>query len=705
MKRILCLLAITTSCAFGQMQRIDDSVTTAAKNVPTGAQAQVMTVPYAKISICGNPNSGSPCQNTVPVFSDAAGTQALTQPLIADAQGRYGFFISPGIYTRSYQSASGTDLGTLYLTIAGPNGQNRIIYADTLTAGDAGAQINMADALLGSLPGTIIYNAVASANGTTAVTLNSKHDLVLQSAITWSGAGVINLMSGSSGQKVSCPGLQTLAHATATAFINSLNGSDQTVSNCRAIGTITSGAVDNLTSITGASTRITITHNSVAEIGVASITTSAPLSTCPDTSQCSYPLATPSNSPSSLSITDNQGSIKNGGSGIFLFISYTSGAVVSGNVGTGYVYGVDFWGGDACLGGCSAGGNGAATNLRKAQNLAITGNTFVTTTAGIWGSMGKQITITGNTVTCLSGGDVGLDLEGTTDSTVSSNTVNGYANGSLATFFLSTRNLWSNNTVTPTGNAALLKNSTNAINGLYESFDHNQFNCPSGCDFALETLEGLSFTNNHSVNLTISEYHFISQVIIDNNTFTYTIPVDHVFTNSGLIQTTGGMMGSVHIGNNIVDGSAASIVAGKIAFDVHGTDFNNAQQVVASGNEVVGFPVFLRCSAESANSPTQALYCSAHDNWSSNVIQTAAVGTSAVYPALYGNYVTGTPGPLTSIPFNLPVLLPADPTASLQAATKQYVDTHGTTGFSGSKTAGSCIITISNGLITAVTGC
>jgi len=85
--------------------------------------------------------------------------------------------------------------------------------------------------------------------------------------------------------------------------------------------------------------------------------------------------------------------------------------------------GIQFWGGDSQY--------HAGTQV---NNLSISGNTvFNIETGGIWGSMGRNISLTNNNVTKC--GDVGLDLEGCDDSQIRNNVVSDCTNGCISLFF------------------------------------------------------------------------------------------------------------------------------------------------------------------------------------------------------------------------------------------------------------------------------
>ena len=148
--KILILLALTGS-AFAQGVRYDGNVTTAATNVPPGAQAQVLTVPNALISVCYYPaTGGQPCTNYAPIFSDSSMTAPIVQPLQADGQGRFTFYASSGQYAASYQKANGAFVGTYILSLPpDPRTIGGIKIADQFPGSDIGAKVNAAIASCG----------------------------------------------------------------------------------------------------------------------------------------------------------------------------------------------------------------------------------------------------------------------------------------------------------------------------------------------------------------------------------------------------------------------------------------------------------------------------------------------------------------------------------------------------------------------------
>lgn len=112
MKKLL-LTALALISTFGNAQgvRNDLAITSTAANVPVGAAANVMTVPNAIVTLCNYPATGSPCTNTVPVYSDIALTQPIDNPIQADAKGRVGYFVAPGLYSYTVQTQTGRIVG------------------------------------------------------------------------------------------------------------------------------------------------------------------------------------------------------------------------------------------------------------------------------------------------------------------------------------------------------------------------------------------------------------------------------------------------------------------------------------------------------------------------------------------------------------------------------------------------------------------
>lgn len=589
------------------------------------------------------PNTTINLSNGLPYYH---GTVFFPSPILASPLNHGLQSISGPLSLSGYNLSN---VGTLGAAEVNTKLFNNILFADQYPGADAGAKINAADTALGANPGTIIYNAAAPASATTNVTLSANHKLVLQSPITWTAA--ITLTNNTSGQDISCPALQTLAYTAAdTTWLYGTGVSNVSFHDCRFAGTVMSGPMTRGAIFTD-STGISVADNTASEALLVAFLSSASYTTCADGSQCQYPNVTTSNSSSNIRVSGNKGSATGTGSGAFVFLDYANQATVSANVASGYFDSVMWWGGDSCTSGCTAGQNGAFTNERKIKNLTIANNVFTgSSNACIWGSMGQFLTITGNT--CVGKGantDVGLDLEGTWDSTVSSNTVSGYLNGDLTTFWLSTRVAFVDNVVSQSNATYLLISAHNASNtpdGLTQSFTGNILNCTAStvCNTGFQSAEIYNIAGNHFHNTMLSlSGQNISQIFISGNDFTFDVAADHGIqaqTNSGSAMSPNGLMA---IRNNVVLSSATQ-ASGKAAILTSGADFNNPSNIRIENNRTDGtnaFPVDIECDAASLNSGVPT-YCSLLDN---------ILGTNSI---VTNNATSGAPVHVQSVNNNTP---------------------------------------------------
>jgi len=111
--RLLIAVVLMSACGFGQAARYDApaEITTSINGVSTNAPA-----PSALITVCGYPATGGlPCTNKAAVCPDVTAigctTGAPNNPVTADAQGNFGFWISPGLYQYSICPVGGTCRG------------------------------------------------------------------------------------------------------------------------------------------------------------------------------------------------------------------------------------------------------------------------------------------------------------------------------------------------------------------------------------------------------------------------------------------------------------------------------------------------------------------------------------------------------------------------------------------------------------------
>jgi hypothetical protein len=118
-KLILWLLAGLPACAFGQGILYTNHAWTAATNVPVGAQAPILSVPNALVTVCVL--ASSPC-TSVPIYSDVGLTLSIAQPLVTDRQGNFTFYVATGTYSFTVTSVTGKFLGTYPMALGGGGG-------------------------------------------------------------------------------------------------------------------------------------------------------------------------------------------------------------------------------------------------------------------------------------------------------------------------------------------------------------------------------------------------------------------------------------------------------------------------------------------------------------------------------------------------------------------------------------------------------
>jgi hypothetical protein len=169
------LLALAAPMYAQTLGSFTGNATQPANNVPAGAAAAIMTVPFATITVCAYPAVNSPCTNAVPIFFDQAGAQPLTQPITTDATGRFAFWVASGTYSYSVMNQAGAVVGTYPFTVGGTGG------------GGSGCT-------LGSVPDTaVVYNNAGNCAGSLNFITNSTGNAYI------SGGGSLEVDSPTSG--------------------------------------------------------------------------------------------------------------------------------------------------------------------------------------------------------------------------------------------------------------------------------------------------------------------------------------------------------------------------------------------------------------------------------------------------------------------------------------------------------------------------
>jgi hypothetical protein len=157
---LLCAAGIPM---FAQGIRFDKQVTTTATNVPVNAQAPVLAISNATVTVCST--GQNPCSPAITVYSNQALTVQAQNPMKASAQGSFGFWLPSGTYFYTVRDAQGNLIGTFPFSVGG--------------AGAAGA----VNSVFGRVGGV-----VAQTNDYTASQVTNAADLSSTSQQTFLGA-------------------------------------------------------------------------------------------------------------------------------------------------------------------------------------------------------------------------------------------------------------------------------------------------------------------------------------------------------------------------------------------------------------------------------------------------------------------------------------------------------------------------------------
>lgn len=249
------------------------------------------------------------------------------------------------------------------------------------------------------------------------------------------------------------------------------------------------------------------------------------------------------------------------GSHGFIHLWYAIGGQVHGNKADGYGYGITWWGGDAN----PITADGDLANERKCGGFSIMGNEMRNLLdvlgggAGIWGSMGKDITVNGANVVdnCA---DVGIDFEGCDTWTCSGNVVSNCVNGCLTTFFYSRNGEFGPNTCRQDDAAtheiiARVQNQYAITDNEGVTFTGGNYSCRSGvARIALETGDRTILRGVRGLNVRIdSEVNNQRHTEVDgcNLLFTEELPVA-LDPELVMVQTSAINMGRNHIGGRAI---------------------------------------------------------------------------------------------------------------------------------------------------------
>lgn len=286
-------------------------------------------------------------------------------------------------------------------------------------------------------------------------------------------------------------------------------------------------------------------------------------------------------------------------------LRWVADCTVSGNKMVDVHHGILWWGGDSNLS-----KDGVAINPRWARRITIVNNVVDgANMGGIWGSMGIDVTVTGNTVqNCY---DVGIDFEGCINGVASGNTVRNCSYGCLTTFFYTRNILFIGNVCeldgvwTLRGSSSIATQLTNHLNGasgpLAKSdvtFRDNKLSF-LGTDtlnigkVGCTQLESLVFENNEltNVRLSFAETTQNGLRIIRNNRLNFNKAMSATFNAINCASNTGanGNLACQIEGNVIA--SSVTQPTGSIGIVSSQDYFNGALRTEVKNNDIYGFGI------------------------------------------------------------------------------------------------------------------
>lgn len=151
----------------------------------------------AEVAVCNYPATpGTPCAPLASLYSDAALTQAISNPIVSDSNGNYSFFAAPGTYVIQI-SGSSISTQTSTITLASPASRIGGVYrvgSHTYPCTAAGINTAISAAIAnntGSWPGGVVDARACMGNLTMSGSIivgNSSSDpvtLLLPTAAVW----------------------------------------------------------------------------------------------------------------------------------------------------------------------------------------------------------------------------------------------------------------------------------------------------------------------------------------------------------------------------------------------------------------------------------------------------------------------------------------------------------------------------------------
>jgi hypothetical protein len=455
--------------------------------------------------------------------------------------------------------------------------ESRVVKAERFSGADLGTKLAAADRELGAARGLIEVESAGEIQ--TGFTLHAGHGLMFHAPVVW--RATVTLMGGN---EVSCgSGIEIKAVMDAYVPPSATNmlmltkgGSGIRVHGCRF-----SAVAPSVVLVGYPMSDIAMDGNTLQGLTLA---------------------ATDGGTSTDLSFNGNVITMPRQGSrnaAVLLF--FAKRVKGTGNRFTRTAHGVQWWGGD------SGAPSSTIEQVRASGEMVFVGN-VCNDVAGacLWGSMGYQIQMRGNTaVGC---GDVCFDTEGGVDTTIAGNVAKGCGNGCAAMFFFGKNVAITGNTFTgmsPGGGLILLKNVSRNPS-RYSGIDiaDNVLRCePGPCHAAYtEAAAGVRFEGNEVSNGTYRAVGYGQAVSIVNNHFLFMKPLAVGAEAIGAPAMTGGT--TLEITGNTIESNVAQ-GADSICIGASWSDFNASDKHMIVGNRCDGsnpFPIDVSTTTNGANS-------------------------------------------------------------------------------------------------------
>lgn len=445
-------------------------------------------------------------------------------------------------------------------------------------AGELSAWIAAEDARLGAFPGTIVIDQAGRISS--PVTLHRGHNLDLRAPIEW---GATVHLAGAN-----------LIQCTAKATLNSRLPPFVPPSNAGAmlLAERVSGIGIEGCAVRGVAEAVLLSGTQVSELTVRGnvlnnmqlVVTTGP------------PLGNRNLTISGNSMTGGP----NGSRGAPIQLGNAFQVNLLDNTFNHLIHGAMWWGGDAGAPGASLQGLTAAAEMTFKGNHCkeIQG-------ACIWGSMGRDVVIEGNTADGC--GDVCFDTEGGLRTQIIDNTAVNCGNGCAGIFFFTDKTTIARNHFradAPGGGLIFIKNSSqNPVAHDHLTIENNELTCtPAPCRAVYqEAAGGIQFVANEVTDGVWAAVGYARAVVIAKNHLVYTKAL--TAGQAGLMAP--GIVGGTTlevVGNRIESNTPQP--GGSACIAARWTDFNAADTHLIAGNLCAGthpFPVGLSVVSEGRN--------------------------------------------------------------------------------------------------------